>query len=411
MRPLILTSKGDCREEDDFCSRILLSGKCSCSACSKRSMDKELDELAGRSIPDVPHVFAFRMPEYRAPEQSNNHSFLHDVHAELESVNCEPPRNIRQKRRKMQESAPTATELMKRVLEAHGPISPELRAQLQLSVAEAESSGNYSQKLQPHDCDANDLRASTSRANALPTGMGSTRSNSRLRHYQSNTENCSSTAALATMPAIIRSVPNYMMQSEATAERSSEPVLVCGARPIQPLLLETHGARQGQLLGAVQYPCTFEMCDKSFHSKSDWKRHEKSVHKKQRYMCLECATGVDDPRGGYACGLCLSGPFRSADIVKRHTVNCEDAQRIGISLTRKDNLRTHLRERHHQHTFSTDAFDWVFEIDSDWAQECGFCGDPFTDVSIFASYPLIVIEIRNVYLNRRSVIISIKCNS
>lgn len=357
-------------------------------------MDKELDELAGRSIPDVPHVFAFQMPEHCAPEQLNNQSFLNDapllpssfrdVHAPLEIIDCEPPKNIRAKKRKIQESVPTARELIKRVLEARGPISPELRAQLQLSVAKAEGSESYDQTTQPHCREGASSGAPTSLANA-PTGICGTTNNCRLRHNQANPVNSSSTTKLATKPATTQPIPDYIIESEPAVAKSSDPVLIHGPRQIQPTPFRPHRTRQ--LLIAVQYTCTFELCDKSFPSKSDWKRHEKSVHKKQRYMCLECATGVDDPRGGYACGLCLSGPFGSVDIVKRHTINCEDAQRIGISFTRKDNLRTHLRERHNQRTFSTDAFDWVFEVDSDWARECGFCGDPFTDVSIFAICP------------------------
>jgi hypothetical protein len=79
----------------------------------------------------------------------------------------------------------------------------------------------------------------------------------------------------------------------------------------------------------------------------------------------------------------LGGSFATLDAVKMHTIQCEEARKVGKSFTRKDKLRNHLREDHGQLIFSEDAFDWVYDVDSDWPRECGFCGDHLNDVRIF----------------------------
>jgi hypothetical protein len=143
------------------------------------------------------------------------------------------------------------------------------------------------------------------------------------------------------------------------------------------------GAHTTRLFSSTFYQCTFKGCDKMFPTKSEWKRHEESFHK-QRYMCKECCAGLAYPPRGYTCGLCLEGHFTDLEEVKMHTIKCDEAQKVGQSFTRKDNLRTHLRDGHDRLIFSEDDFDWVFDVESDWPRECGFCGDILNDVCIYS---------------------------
>ena len=106
-------------------------------------------------------------------------------------------------------------------------------------------------------------------------------------------------------------------------------------------------------------------------------------------MCMECGAGLSDPRGGYSCGMCFANPFTNLVAVKMHTIQCEEAQKAGKSFMRKDDLRNHLKDDHGQVIFSEDAFDWVYDVDSEWPRKCGFCRDSLNDVCIDSWYFLL----------------------
>jgi hypothetical protein len=382
-----------------------LDGKCNCPACSKKSFDKDLRELVNFDFPDTPHVFAFHMPPDGASGQlvekpfSSNMSLLQPAPGSSQNrhrpINCELSRNKNGKRRKIREKSSESNVLkfMTDILQTNGDISAaELLARVKQSV-EIEEGLNHLNPTEPssHQQETNFARSSSQSAASF-IEASRTRNGLQLRHNQ--TSFGSSSASCAPRRSMTRSIDEPFPSDFdfRTASQSQTAVSVCSGpsspsydfKTINTGLVGPHRARHST---STLYQCTFKSCDGMFWSKSDWKRHETSVHK-QRYMCMECGAGLADSRGGYACGLCFASPFASLDAVKTHTVQCEEARKVGKSFTRKDNLRNHLREDHDQPKPSEDAFQWVFDVNSDWTLQCGFCGDALNDVCIISKYSL-----------------------
>jgi hypothetical protein len=381
-----------------------LDGKCDCPACSKKSIDKDLRELVNFDIPDTPHVFAFHMPPDGASGQlvekpfSNNMSLLQPASGSSQNrhrpTNCELSRNKTGKRRRIRAkgSESNALKLMKDILQSNGDLSAELLARVKELVDKEEGSHDLNPtEPSPHQHET-DFASSLSQSAASFIEASRTRNELQLRHNQTSCGSSSASCApcMSMTRSINEPIPSYFdfrraSQSQTAVSVSSGPSSPSyDFKTINTSLVGSHRARHSD---STLYQCTFKSCDGMFWSKSDWKRHEESVHK-QRYMCMECGAGIADPRGGYACGLCLASHFASLDDVKIHTIHCEEARKVGKSFTRKDNLRNHLREDHDQLIPSEDAFHWVFDVDSDWTLQCGFCGDALNDVCIISKYSL-----------------------
>jgi hypothetical protein len=122
------------------------------------------------------------------------------------------------------------------------------------------------------------------------------------------------------------------------------------------------------------YHCTYRACISSFASKTDWKRHEGSEKHwlQQKYMCLECETSAIDSTGILECLYCSSSVEDVGDI-RAHNLQCDPARKLGRTFTRKDHFRNHLRVDHSMPLTSA-ASTWVYDIESDWPRQCGFCG-------------------------------------
>ena len=428
---IYLTSPTEESQADGLCKRTTSDGKCNCPVCSKKSFDKDLRELVNFDIPDAPHVFAFHMPPDGISGQLDSNSFSNDMsllqpppgssHNRLRPINRELCRNKSGKRGRLGEKSPDANvmALMKEVLQSGGTLSPELLIRIQHSVDKGERShhpnstmlssrrqetGFASPSFSPNPfmsmrhptSESSSHRqgarvASSSYYSAAPfMDAGGARNELQPRHQETGlaSSSANSTPFMGVGRSMNENIPsdfNLFTTSQSQSASSVSSILSSRSHDSKTTNNTLVGSRRTRQSNFTLYQCTFKLCDKTFPSKSDWKRHEESVHK-QRYMCMECGTGLADPRGGYACGLCWAGPFASLDAVKIHTIQCEEAQKVGKSFARKDKLRNHLREDHGQLIFSEDAFSWVYDVDSDWPRECGFCGDPLNDVCIFSQH-------------------------
>jgi hypothetical protein len=328
------------------------------------------------------------MPPDDVSEQLDTNSFSNNIsllqpapgHSQnrLKSTKPELSRPKSGKRRRIGEKCPdlNSVTLMKEVLQSGGTVSPELLARIQRSVDEEERSHHPSQATRSSRPRRQETKSASSNFKPSPfTGMGPS-VNESSSHRQGTS--FADSSANPTPFIDTRNSINQQDLSDFDPIARSQFQIATSASSVPTPRDHDFKTRNSNL---TLYQCTFKLCDKIFPSKSDWKRHEESVHK-QRYMCMECGAPLADPRGGYACGLCLEAPFASLDYVKMHTIQCEEAQNAGKSFTRKDHLREHLRDKHGQLRFSKDAFDWVYDVDSDWPRECGFCGDPLYDVCI-----------------------------
>jgi Zinc finger, C2H2 type len=414
---------------DGQCKRTTLNGKCDCSACTKKSLDKDLRELIDSEIPDALHVFAFHMPPDGIPGQSNATPSSNDLSilrlGPASSQNRNKPlnrdfsRGKSGKRRKIREKSPESNPLalMKEILQSDGTLSPELLTKIQKLVEKEEQSQNtgpttlpsrgqeksvasstyspggfasmrYSIRESPSQQQETTFPSSSSKF-AIPF-TGTSFAKNGLQSCHPSTGLVNSSANPAPFMGMGRSISGHIpsdfdfiatSQSQTASSLSSVPS--SRNHDVQTSNTTFVGAHTARLFSSTLYQCTFKGCDKVFPTKSNWKRHEESFHK-QRYMCKECCAGLAYPPRGYTCGLCLEGHFAGLEEVKVHTIQCDEAQKVGKSFTRKDNLRTHLRDRHDQLIFSEEDFDWVFDVESDWPRECGFCGCILNDVCIYS---------------------------
>lgn len=403
----MLTSLAEDRQADGLCKRTISNGKWHCSACSKKPFDKDLGELVNFGIPDALHVCAFHMPPDSISEQLDCNSFCNDMSLlrpplgssqnRQRHVNRKLYGDKSGKRRRIREKSPdsSAEALLKEVLQSAQsgvPLPPELLARMKLSV-DGEDRSHDSRPLMvlPRRQDTN--FASSGSNFAAPFADARAASNEfQSLHLETTLTGSSSRPGPSTgMGCTINAPSEYEItgtpQSQNARSVSSVPSSRShGSKTSSTTLLGNAALHRTRHSNSTLYQCTFELCDTTFSSKSDWKRHEESVHK-QRYMCMhmECGAGMEDTlRGGYACAsFCLEGPFASLEDVKMHTIKCEAAQQAGVSFTRKDKLRTHYRKKHGQEIVDEDDLNWVYDIAIDWPRQCGFCGDPLNDVCVF----------------------------
>ncbi|RFU24788.1 hypothetical protein B7463_g11544, partial [Scytalidium lignicola] len=128
------------------------------------------------------------------------------------------------------------------------------------------------------------------------------------------------------------------------------------------------------------YPCTADTCTKSFATKYDWQRYERTVHWKDCiYLCMECVVVRREPTGGSSCGFC-STRFANDGAVKRHSLYCDNALKKGKTFLRKDRLLRHLRSHYFIQDVeekSAEINSWASYSSSGYGKECGFCGEEF----------------------------------
>lgn len=133
----------------------------------------------------------------------------------------------------------------------------------------------------------------------------------------------------------------------------------------------------------VNYHCTYPKCSSGPWSgrtaKTDWERHERSVHwNDRRWMCMVCNTRRQLPQDEFTCKFCHT-TFPDLEVAGQHTLHCEAARRRGKTFSRKDKLREHLRSKHNVQQIGPQQELWFHKVESSWPRQCGFGGIGFNE--------------------------------
>jgi hypothetical protein len=158
----------------------------------------------------------------------------------------------------------------------------------------------------------------------------------------------------------ISSTPRQTDRQESAGVDAKRPVhRPCAKRGVRPL-----------------FHCTFDACNFSTHSSSDWKRHEEGEKHwpQKRFMCLECPTAQTDLQGNLICEFCLVHFFNLGANARAHYLQCVSAKENNRTFARQDHLIQHLRKEHRQVNISQVASAGEFGVISLWPRQCGFCG-------------------------------------
>jgi hypothetical protein len=134
---------------------------------------------------------------------------------------------------------------------------------------------------------------------------------------------------------------------------------------------------------SIVYQCTFllneERCRFSAKSQVDWIKHEESEkhYPQKRYMCIMCIDLIDDEEGNSLCAFCFA-QLHAVGNNKMHYLQCQESQkgRHVFAAARKDHFRNHLK-KHGMLDITDETSTWIFNVESDWPRECGFCGATF----------------------------------
>jgi hypothetical protein len=127
------------------------------------------------------------------------------------------------------------------------------------------------------------------------------------------------------------------------------------------------------------YWCTFPSCHLNFGSKKEWEMHEEGHWAPKHYICLFCATVIQDPTGDRSCIGCSHRfhSYSTVDVVGSHILQCELARERSQKFASDDHLCIHLRTQHDIKNFDLQNAAWSFPIESNWPRACGFCGTKF----------------------------------
>lgn len=145
-----------------------------------------------------------------------------------------------------------------------------------------------------------------------------------------------------------------------------------------------------------KYHCTWPPCIQSFARKSDWKRHEETIHAPQEeWICMPHHPvnfhGLHDNSNtlkSYRCEFCATSSIFTTDTMAHdvtsaadeHLTNehkylpCFDKPLAERTFARKDKLKQHLQQVHGQDgPMSTYQTGWVRSLNEDAVFECLFC--------------------------------------
>jgi len=126
-----------------------------------------------------------------------------------------------------------------------------------------------------------------------------------------------------------------------------------------------------------KFYCTF--CPKSFRTKHDWQRHEKSQHLAlERWTCAPYGSGVDvDPQTNkITCTFCNKDDPSPEHLQAHHFTACITRPISERIFLRKDHLCQHLKLSHGNCGFKDSMRAWRTSRD-DVCSRCGFCDARF----------------------------------
>ncbi|KUJ22734.1 uncharacterized protein LY89DRAFT_308998 [Mollisia scopiformis] len=125
------------------------------------------------------------------------------------------------------------------------------------------------------------------------------------------------------------------------------------------------------------YQCTHISSNRTFclqesNNFTDWKRHEERHCPQRRWECL-----LEGSYPDIQCHIC--GHYVDADIQQAQETHARcfgRDPRKGHDFPRKDKLVPHIRD---DHGFEPRLEAWHYPIPSMWKEQCGFCGERFSD--------------------------------
>lgn len=138
----------------------------------------------------------------------------------------------------------------------------------------------------------------------------------------------------------------------------------------------------GHLDGSSPCFCTWPTCNKTFQRKSDWVRHEESVHYcPSQWIC--CRKEADDTVL-QQCFVCGDREVPLKHLIDTHFENpdCASKPPSSRTFTRKDHFVQHIKRLHLKQYLSipdqiTEAWFIKSEISETNFLYCGFCGKTF----------------------------------
>ena len=129
-----------------------------------------------------------------------------------------------------------------------------------------------------------------------------------------------------------------------------------------------------------RYYCTF--CQKCFHSRIDWLRHERTIHMPEElWVC--CPRSGEFPK---RCPFCEKKDPSPAHLADHDYLSCQDKPLSERTFGRKDHFLQHISQTHKVSASQKPAR--LIELEEAWRQpmpirfghkslHCGFCGTNF----------------------------------
>jgi hypothetical protein len=212
--------------------------------------------------------------------------------------------------------------------------------------------------------------------------------------------NASSDVEVDTQPSIASSSDYYISNPELKDSESNTDNTSVSSTPRQLVVEnETPAFAENDQQGPIHPPCaqcgvktlyfctlqdkkTKKPCRYAHHLLAEWKRHMKTQKHSQceRFMCPECPNSPPaiDINGHSVCQFCEE-PFPALGAnLRAHYTQCQSAQRANKSYGRQDKLIDHLRSHPGVINLSLTAAAGRYTVNSEWPDECGFCGKTFS---------------------------------
>jgi hypothetical protein len=147
-----------------------------------------------------------------------------------------------------------------------------------------------------------------------------------------------------------------------------------------PVTTKAEGSLERQLSKRSKYYCTF--CQKRFHSRIEWLRHERTIHMPEELWVCCPRTGEFPKR----CPFCEKGHPSPAHLADHNYLSCQEKPLAERTFGRKDHFLQHISQVHKVSPGQKPAR--LMELENAWrhplpveighqALHCGFCGADF----------------------------------